>query len=183
MVMRNKARLVAQGELVRPLHVLQNLQTTMDNSHNSNTCTRMQAGRAARTAPSRKDQECFLRHTDLFDWGDPLPWPRRGHERAGRAAAGVHEGELADEGGAEAEEDAPRPCGPRWQGGATDTWGGGGAGAKRPRAGPSQSDEEVVGACREGGHGDEQAASVRRGTGRDAAMCSAREREIGRAHV
>ena len=138
----------------------------------------MQAGRAARTAPSRKDQECFLRHTDLFDWGDPLPWPRRGHERAGRAAAGVHEGELADEGGAEAEEDAPRPCGPRWQGGATDTWGGGGAGAKRPRAGPSQSDEEVVGACREGGHGDEQAASVRRGTGRDAAMCSARERVV-----
>jgi hypothetical protein len=120
-----------------------------------------------------------MTRTNLFDRGDPLPWPRRGHERARRDAAGGHEGELVDKGDAEAEEDAPRPRGPRWRGGATDTWGGGGgAGAERPRAGPSQSDEEEVGACREGGHGDEQAAAVGRGTGRSGAMCSARERVV-----
>ena len=119
-----------------------------------------------------------MTRTNLFDRRDPLPWPRRGDERAGRDAAAGHEGELVDEGGAEAEEDASRPRGSRWHGSATDAWGGCGAGGKRPRAGPSQSDEEEVGACREGGHGDEQAAAVRRGTGRNAAMCRARERVV-----
>lgn len=109
-------------------------------------------------------------HTNLFDRGDPLPWPRRGHERAGRGTTGGHAGELVDESGAESEEDAPRCL--RWHRRAAGTWDGGGACAKRPSARPSQSNEEEVRAWREGGHGrgDGQTAAVRRGARRGAAM-------------
>jgi hypothetical protein len=140
----------------------------MDSSRNSISTSADGCRRAARTAPSRmQKKKMFDECANLFDRGDPLPWPRRGDERAGRNAARGHGGELVDKCDAEAEEDAPRPRGPRWHGSAADAWGGGGgAGAKRPRAGPSQSDEEEVGACREGGHGDEQAAAVGTGTGR-----------------
>lgn len=112
-----------------------------------------------------------MTHTNLFDRRNPLLWPRRGHERAGRDAAGGHTCELVDEGNAEAEEDAPRPRGLQWQGSAADTWGGGGGtGAKRSRARPFQSDEEEVRACREGGHGDDGQTRRRLGGERDA-MC------------
>jgi hypothetical protein len=139
----------------------------MYSSRNSISTSADGCRRAARTAPSRMHKKkMFDECANLFDRGDPLPWPRRGHERAGRGAARGHGGELVDKCDAEAEEDAPRPRDPRWHGSAADAWCGGGAGAQRPRAGPSQSDEEEVGACREGGHGDEQAAAVGTGTGR-----------------
>jgi hypothetical protein len=80
-----------------------------------------------------------------------LPRPRSGNERAGRGAAGGHAGDLVDDGGAKAEEDAPWPRGLRWHGGAASA-GGGGAGAEPSRLRPSQG-EEKTGPWREGGHG------------------------------
>ena len=80
-----------------------------------------------------------------------MPRPRSGNERAGRGAAGGHAGDLVDDGGAKAEEDAPWPRGLRWHGGAASA-GGGGAGAEPSRLRPSQG-EEKTGPWREGGHG------------------------------
>lgn len=87
---------------------------------------------------------------NLLDWGNALPRPRSGNERAGRGAAGGHAGGLVDEGSAKAEEDAPRLRGPRWDWRVAGA-GEGGAGTKRYGLRPCQAEEDMW-PWRESGH-------------------------------